>query len=56
MKDDGVRWVPKAMCYGTEAEARMHLGKMAMVEVVLGYVALGGLLAILADKLARRAG
>jgi hypothetical protein len=42
--------------YGDVLPASVAAQVVAMVEVVLGYVALGGLLAILADKLARRAG
>jgi uncharacterized protein YjbI with pentapeptide repeats len=42
--------------YGDVLPASVAAQVIAMVEVVLGYVALGGLLAILADKLARRAG
>lgn len=42
--------------YGDVLPASVAAQIVAMVEVVLGYVALGGLLAILADKLARRAG
>jgi len=42
--------------YGDVLPASVAAQVVAMIEVVLGYVALGGLLAILADKLARRAG
>ena len=42
--------------YGDVLPASVAAQVVAMAEVVLGYVALGGLLAILADKLARRAG
>jgi uncharacterized protein YjbI with pentapeptide repeats len=42
--------------YGDVLPASTAAQMVALVEVVLGYLALGGLLAILADKLARRAG
>jgi len=42
--------------YGDVLPASTTAQFVAMVEVVFGYVALGGLLGILADKLARRAG
>ena len=42
--------------YGDVLPASVGGQLVAMAEVILGYVALGGLLAILADKLARRAG
>ena len=42
--------------YGDVLPASTAAQMIALAEVVLGYLALGGLLAILADKLARRAG